>query len=205
METKAGNLLKRIVVILIVFSMMLLDGLPILSNISLAREDPETHIEVNGYFSLEGTENTNSLVCDVNNETIKINFDISVKGEGYLKNGAIKFGNNLNFMLNPDEKTYIKDSQLKLPEINTTANLNISIPISFENKKSFKLEDLSKTNTIVFKGEYVDSENIIHSIQKELTFDLTWTENTESLIAYELIKNLDFEREGNKGKYFKQN
>lgn len=69
-------------------------------------------------------------------------------------------------MLNPDEKTYIKDSQLKLPEINTTANLNISIPISFENKKSFKLEDLSKTNTIVFKGEYVDSENIIHSIQK---------------------------------------
>lgn len=85
METKAGNLLKRIVVILIVFSMMLLDGLPILSNISLAAEDPETHIEVNGYFSLEGTENTNSLVCDVNNETIKINFDISVKGEGYLK------------------------------------------------------------------------------------------------------------------------
>lgn len=200
METKAGNLLKRIVVIMIVFSMMLLDGFPILSNVSLAVEDPETQVEVNGYFSLEGTENTNSLVCDVKNQTIKINFDVSIKGDGYLKNGAIKFGNDLNFMLNPDEKTFIKDNQLKLPEINATAALNVSIPISFENKKSYKLEDLSKTNTIVFKGEYVDSENIIHAIQKELTLDLTWTENTESLAKYELIKNLDFERDGNKGK-----
>lgn len=200
METKAGNLLKRIVVILIVFSMMLLNGLPILSNISLAAGNPEANIEVNGYFSTEEIENTNSLVCDVNNQTIKLNFDISVKGEGYLKNGAIRFGNNLNFVLNPDGKTFIKDNQLKLPEVNTTANLNISIPISFENKEKFTFEDLSQSNIVTFKGEYVDNEGIIHVINRELKFDLTWQEQTDSNISCEVIKNLEFEKDGVKGR-----
>lgn len=202
METKAGNLIKRVVVILIVFSMMLLNGLPILSNISLAAEDPETQVEVNGYFSLEGTGNTNSLVCDVGEQTLKINFDINVKGDGYLKNGSIKFGNSLNFKLDPDENTVIKDNQLKLPEINTMANMNVSIPVKFEGKEKFKLQDLSKTNIIVFKGEYVDNEGFLHAISKELKFELTWKEETSSNISVETIKNLDFEKDGVKGKIF---
>lgn len=200
MEKRLGTYGKKFIVILIIFSMLLLNGGPILTNISWAAEDAESNVEVNGYFSGEGIENTNSLICDVNNQTIKINFDINVKGEGYLKNGAIKLGNDLNFIVNPDESTSIRDGQLRLPEINNTANLNVSIPISFESKKNFKIEDLSKTNTIIFKGEYIDSENIIHPIEKEVNFDLTWTETTSSNVRYELIKNLDFEKDGVKGK-----
>lgn len=200
MEKRLGTYGKKFIVILIIFSMLLLNGGPILTNISFAAEDGESNVEVNGYFSGEGIENTNSLVCDVNNQTIKINFDISVKGEGYLKNGAIKLGNDLNFTINPDESTSIRDGQLRLPEINNTANLNVSIPIKFESKKNFKIEDLSKINTIIFKGEYIDGENIIHPIEKEVTFDLTWTETTSSNVKYELIKNLDFQKDGIKGK-----
>ncbi len=200
MEKRLGAYGKKFIVILIIFSMLLLNGGPILTNISFAAEDAESNVEVNGYFSGEGMENTNSLICDVNNQTIKINFDISVKGEGYLKNGAIKLGNDLNFIVNPDESTSIRDGQLRLPEVNNTANLNVSIPISFESKKNFKIEDLSKTNTIIFKGEYIDSENIIHPIEKEVNLDLTWTETTSSNVKYELIKNLDFEKDGVKGK-----
>lgn len=39
METKAKNLIKRMIVILIVFSMLLLNGASVLTNISLAAED----------------------------------------------------------------------------------------------------------------------------------------------------------------------
>lgn len=200
METRKSSLIKKFVSILIIFSMMLMNCVPILSNVSFAADDPTSNVEVKGYFSGDSFENTNSLICDVNDETIKINFEVTVKGNGYFKSGVLKFDNNLNFELQPDSEINFKDNQLKLPEVSSSANLNISIPIAFAVKDNFTVEDLSRVNKVVFKGEYVDNEGILYTVERELNFELSWKEVTSSKINYEVIKNLDFEKDGVKGK-----
>jgi len=194
------RLVEKFLVILTVFMISFLDWGPILRNMSLAAEEQMDYVDVKGYFSRENIKNTNALVCDVNDETIKLNFEVSVKGDGYFKSGVLKFDNELNFKLNPDDDTVIKNNQLKLPEVNNSAVLNVSIPISFEEKNDFNAQYLSKNNKVVFKGEYIDSEGFLNVIEKEFDFNLSWKESTESKIDYEIIKNLDFEKDGAKGK-----
>lgn len=200
MGTKRKKLVEKIISSLIIFSMIFMNGIPILSGIVYAAENPADNVEVKGYFSGESFENTNSLVCDVNDETLKINFEVSVKGEGYLKNAVLKFKNDCNFVLNPEQGTVIKDNILKLPAVSNNANLNVSIPISFEDKDEFKLVDLSRSNKVIFKGEYIDNESIIHVVEKELIFDLSWKEISEPIVKAEMIKNIDFQRDGINGK-----
>jgi len=202
---KIGNKFEKILLSIIIFSLLMMEGLPLLNSLAFVADVNDSTVDIKAYFSGENIENSDSLICDVNDETIKINFEVSVKGDGYFKNGVLRFDNDMNFALKVEDETSLKDNQMKLPMVNSDSNLNISIPICFEDKENFDLQNLSKDNKIVFEGEYVDSDLILHSVKKELSLTLSWDEVTESKIDCQVVKNLNFERNGLKGKILQTN
>ena len=63
---------KKLVALMVMFLLMMLECMPILTNISLAAEDYENSVEVKGYFSGENIENTSSLDCNADNNSITL-------------------------------------------------------------------------------------------------------------------------------------
>ena len=102
---------KKLVALMVMFLLMMLECMPILTNISLAAEDYENSVEVKGYFSGENIENTSSLDCNADNNSITLNFDVNVKNKGYFKSGTLKFEDNLNFSVKEDSEVKLKDNQ----------------------------------------------------------------------------------------------
>lgn len=189
---------RKIVAILIVLLMTLIECLPIANNIVLAADDPENAVTFNGYFSSESVENASSLICDVSESSLKVNFEISLKKGGYLKNGVVSFKNYLNF--NIKEENQIKNNEVKIRQIGQDKSETISFPIEFERQDIYDSDYLSNVNKIIFTATYVDNEAIEHSIEKEVYLKLSWKEENSTVIETNVIKNIDYDLDGKKAK-----
>lgn len=187
---------KKLIALIIVFSMIFLDSMPILSNVVLAAEDPNNFVEVIGYFSGEGIENTSSLDCDIDIESLAINFEVSVKNKGYLRNVIWKLDDNLNFTIKEDSEVEIKNNQIKLKDVNLGETQIISIPIEFTRQAIYASDYLSNINKITFSGTYVDNDGDEHKIEKTLDLKLSWKEDTSTNVEITLTKNIEYENGG---------
>lgn len=196
---------KKLVALMVTFLLMMLECMPILTNISLAAEDYENSVEVKGYFSGENIENTSSLDCNADNNSITLNFDVNVKNKGYFKSGTLKFEDNLNFSVKEDSAVKLKDNQIKLQVLNQNETQTITIPIEFKRGDTLKVSDISKVNKVTFTGAFVDNEGNEHKIEKQLELKLSWKETTSTKIDYTILKNIDYEKDGENGKILQLN
>lgn len=196
---------KKLVALMVTFLLMMLECMPILTNISLAAEDYENSVEVKGYFSGENIENTSSLDCNADNNSITLNFDVNVKNKGYFKSGTLKFEDNLNFSVKEDSEVKLKDNQIKLQVLNQNETQTITIPIEFKREDTLKVSDISKVNKVTFTGAFVDNEGNEHKIEKQLELKLSWKETTSTKIDYTILKNIDYEKDGENGKILQLN
>lgn len=196
---------KKLVALMVTFLLMMLECMPILTNISLAAEDYENSVEVKGYFSGENIENTSSLDCNADNNSITLNFDVNVKNKGYFKSGTLKFEDNLNFSVKEDSEVKLKDNQIKLQVLNQNETQTITIPIEFKREDTLKASDISKVNKVTFNGAFVDNEGNEHKIEKQLELKLSWKETISTKIDYTILKNIDYEKDGENGKILQLN
>lgn len=197
---KKKIVIKRFIAIMIIFLLTMLDMIPILNNLSYAAEKEENAVEVKAYFSSENVENTDSLDCDVNEENANMNFEIKVNGKGYLKSGTLKLDDNPNFSIKENSEVKIKDNQIKIQALTQNETQKISIPIEFIRKDSIISTYLSKTNQVTFSGIYVDNEGKEQPIEQLLNLKLSWKEQTSTNLEYNVIKNINYEKDGAKGK-----
>lgn len=194
------KILKKLIAFYIVFLLIFFDCLPILTNYSFGADNFDNAINVIGYFSSGSVEKANSLDCDVNENNLNINFEIDVKEKGYLKSGYLKLDDNSNFKVKDNQNVQIKDNQIKLQELTQGQNQKVVIPIGFVREKIFPSDYFSRVNKIIFSGVYVDNDGIEHKIEKNIDLSLSWKEQTSTKIEYQLIKNIDYEKDGAKGK-----
>lgn len=192
--------MKKMVAVLMVVLLILIELLPIAGNVVLAAENFEDAISVKGYFSKEDTESADSLVCDTGESSLKMNFEISVTQKGYLKSGVLKLGDSLNFAIKENSEIQIKNNEIKVKGISQNNTELISVPIEFKREDVLSSNYLNATNKIIFSGVYVDNDAIEHKIEKEINLNLSWNESISTQIETELIKNIDYDLEGRKGK-----
>lgn len=202
---KKKIVIKKAMALMIIFLLTFLDAMPILNHLSYASENNENAIEVNGYFSSEKVENTTSLNCDVNEKNLNMNFEIKVNEKGYLKNGIIKLEEKANYSIKENSEVKIKDNQIKVKALNKNETQKISVPIEFKRQENIILTNLSKTNQVTFSGIYVDNEGKEQKVEKILNLDLSWKEETSTNLEYNVIKNINYEKEGVKGKILQVN
>lgn len=183
-------ILKKFIVFVIVFTLIFADFAPIASNISFATD--EKNVDVIAYFSTDTVEKQESIECEIDENSLNINFEVNVAGKGYLKNGILKFEDDLNFKIKDNDKIEVKNNQIKIKEVGTNKTQKITVPVEFERKDSYKQDYFGHGNKITFKGCYVDNEGIEHRIEKELTLKLSWKEKLSSKIDSKVIKNIDY-------------
>ena len=183
-------ILKKFIVFVIVFTLIFADFAPIASNISFATD--EKNVDVIAYFSTDTVEKQESIECEIDENSLNINFEVNVAGKGYLKNGILKFEDDLNFKIKDNDKIEVKNNQIKIKEVGTNKTQKITVPVEFERKDSYKQDYFGHGNKITFKGCYVDNEGIEHRIEKELTLKLSWKEKLSSKIDCKVIKNIDY-------------
>lgn len=197
---RKNMVVKKFVAILIVFLLTLSEFSPLMTSYVWALEDVKDNVEFKGYFSSESAENASSFVCDVQESTLKLNFEIKVTDKGYLKSGVLKFGDNLNFSVKEETELQIKDNQIKVKTIAQNESELISIPIEFKRDEKLNSSYLNATNKITFSGVYVDNDAVEHIINKTIDLNLSWKESTSTKIDNSLEKNIDYEIDGKKGK-----
>ena len=190
-------LMEKLIAIIIIFSMLFMDCLPILSSISFAAENFEDNVKINVYISSKSEEKENPLtICDASDEELSIKFNVNVQNGGYLRNGTFKLGDNLNFNIKKTSEVEIKENQFKIRDVNANETEEMEIPIEFDRQETFDHSYLSKTNHITFSGVYVDNDGDEHRIEKELELKLSWNDELKPTIEHEFMKNLDYERDG---------
>ena len=197
---KKKMIFKKAITTMIIFLLTLVDAMPILNNFSFAVENNENAIEVKSYFSSEDVENADSLNCDANEKDLKLNFEIKVNDKGYLKSGTLKLGDNLNFTIKENSDVKIKDNQIKVQSLNANESQKISLPIEYTRKDKIKSTYINKENQVTFSGIYVDNEGKEQKIEKTLNAKLSWKEQTSTNLEYNVIKNINYEKDGVKGK-----
>lgn len=197
---KKKIIIRKMIAIMIIFLLTMLDMMPILNNFSFAAENEENAVGVKAYFSSENVENADSLDCDVNEKNLNLNFEIKVNGKGYLKNGTLKLDDNLNFSIKDNSDVKIKENQIKVQALNQNETQKIAIPIEFTRKDNIISTYLSKTNQVAFSGIYVDNEGKEQPIEQMLNLKLSWKEQTSTNLEYNVIKNINYEKDGAKGK-----
>ena len=192
--------LNKIVAILILLLFVLTELLPVTGSFVFAAENQDEAVTVMGYFSSENALKADSLVCDVNEKSLTVNFEIGLKKNGYIKSGTLSFKNYLNFEIKKDSDIQIKDNEIKLRTISKDNTEYISIPIEFKRDDVVDLAYLKNVNKIVFSGIYVDNDAQEHKIEKEIDLELSWKEETSTVIESHIVKNIDFKLDDINGK-----
>lgn len=194
------NVFEKVIAILLILVFVLTNLLPV-ANISVFAADEEKEINVDVYFSTNDEEIIKPFVANVDEENLKINIDVSVKGKGYLKSGVIALEKDTNFVIQDSNEVEIKDNEIKLKQIVQGDDEKISIPIKYEKRNAFSPDYANHDNQIVFSGIFVDNEGNENTIKKIINASLVWNEELSSVVNLEITKNIDYTiSEGLQGK-----
>ncbi len=187
---KREKLFKKFIVSVIICVIFMMNMLPTVGKIVYAVN--EDSVEVNVFFVKENQEPSTVCVADINEENLKINFEIKLKNKGYLKDGVLKIDPNSNFKIGDVDGREIKNNEIKLKQITDEETETILLPIKFEKNDEFSADYAKRSNQITFSGIFVDNDAIEHEVERTVNLELTWTEEIQSNISIETIKNLDY-------------
>ena len=143
---------------------------------------------------------------DVNDENAVIVLKVNVKDEGYLKNGKIQLvgsenGGNPNFVLKSDVKDLsaeteyvegIEDNTISLKQINSGSEVEISVPIEYEQEDMSLLSKFDNKNYASFTGTYVDNKGNEKSLSKMTEVEIKWVDSRVSTISTEVVKYIPY-------------
>lgn len=202
---------KKLLIIAIIFVLMfsyfaeITEAIAASTFVSLFTGSQNSSIDFDANFNDTGNEK--NFLSDVNNENLFIRFKVKVKEDGYLKNANITIDSNeeLNFKIkecNDLEKDndYIQtidDNVVTLNKIESTSGeINIDIPIEYQNEEFINLKKLSNTFKASLFGTYIDAKGNENEISKDVELTLAWKDEREINVESEISK---FVRYGDNG------
>lgn len=151
------------------------------------------------------TKEKTKVTANVNDTNIRLKLALKVLNTGYLKEAKITLGNGkkLNFAINTDNFENVavqnfENNQIELVQLASGSNIEIELPIYYENSKYVQLENISKTNKIKFEGTYIDGEDEI-SVSKEVDLKLSWQDKREVKVSSEITKYIGYSVDGVSG------
>jgi len=165
------------------------------------------NIEFEAYLA-NAEENSNAMVCDVNEEDLAVKLQLDVKESGYLKDAKIEIKaedeKELNFAIKEDNKVAesiniqsLENNVLNLNKIdNSFEKLEISIPIEYEMEEYINEEKLCNTAKVVLSGIYVDENGKENDISEEIDLTLAWKDERSVKVENEISKYIQFGSDG---------
>lgn len=161
-------------------------------------------VEFDAYFKI-GEENSNILEADVNDENLKLYFDLRVLDKGYIKDATIEISEaeenqGLNFkVLDEFENEVVEgfeDNKFKLIKIDGESEKTLEIPIEYVYEEFITLDKLSKDFKVKFCGTYVNSEAEEIELEKESILNISWKEQREFIVGSDVTKYFEYQVEG---------
>lgn len=166
------------------------------------------NVEFEAYFGTEN-EKSSSVISDVNNSELSINFMLGVQKSGYLKNAQIEIketeeGKDINYKIKEDLELSdtvqgLEDNILRLKQVNNSSEVNISIPIEYQNETFVNEEKLNSESKIIFTGTYVDEKGNEVEVSKEVVLNVSWKDERELRLSSEVTKYIQFGAANSKG------
>ena len=141
----------------------------------------------------------------LNAESVNLKLDLAVEESGYLKNAqiAIKESNEnmgLNFKIASelDDVNYeflksFENNVLTLKQIPSNSQIDLQLPLVYENEDFIRLDKLNKTFDVVLMGIYVNDKGKELQVNKKVTLKLAWKDNREIKISSEVTKFVSIE------------
>ena len=184
-----------------VFASSIFDGI-------FGAEESTGHSNVK-FEAYVGSDKTDSITADVNDENIAISLGLNVKDSGYLKDGKIAITTTeeekeLNFRLKGDfEETdtiqFVEDNVISLKQIDYGTDVTLSVPIEYQNEEYVNESKVSSKSKVVFTGVYVDKEGEETELSKEIPLSISWKDEREVKLSEEVTKYIAFEMGKSKG------
>lgn len=161
-------------------------------------------VEFEAYFEKDDERET-ILEADINDDNLKLNFDLNLNDEGYIKDGLISIteseeNKGLNFKIKDEfenEKVEsFENNEFNLVRIEGESSQTIEVPIEYFYEEFITLDKLSKEFKVKFTGIYVDSKAKESELEKEIDLRIDWKEEREFTVESDLTKFFEFESEG---------
>ena len=86
----------------------------------------------------------------------------------------------------------IENNKIQLKQLNSKANLKLSIPIEYKNEDYINESKLYNTAKVRYTGKYVDENGKEHVITKEYEINVGWRNVREVKASQEITKYIDF-------------
>lgn len=155
-----------------------------------------------------GAEKVDAVTSDVNAENLAISLDLSVQDSGYLKDAKIAIATTeeekLNFRLKgelgeTETIQSVQDDVISLKQIDYGTDVNLEIPIEYQNEEYVSDKKVSKESKVVLTGIYVDKEGEETQISKEIPLTISWKDERKVELSEEVTKYIAFEMGESKG------
>jgi len=166
------------------------------------------NVNFEAYFKT-GDEESYSVISDVNNKELEVNFRVNVEESGYLKDAQIeiaetKENNGINYRIKGDLELSetiqeLEDNTFILKQINNSSEVNISVPIEYKNEEYVNDENLNKESKIIFTGTYVDDNGDDIEIFKEIILNVSWKDKRAVDLETEVTKYIQYGQDNAKG------
>ena len=157
-----------------------------------------TNVQFDAYFKVNETK-VHSKQAKIG-ENLKVYLNINVLNNGTLNNGKIKI-NDSNFKIkdNTINNTYIKSINKENNEIELNPiiynNVEIEIPIEFNNITEVTEEYYSKETTLSLEGGYTQGKKE-KQIQGNIITQIDWTDDSDVTLIQGISKVVDLNTNG---------
>ena len=157
-----------------------------------------TNVQFDAYFKVNETK-VHSKQAKIG-ENLKVYLNINVLNNGTLNNGKIKI-NDSNFKIkdNTINNTYIKSINKENNEIELNPiiynNVEIEIPIEFNNITEVTEEYYSKETTLSLEGGYTQGKKE-KQIQGNIITQIDWTDDSDITLTQGISKVVDLNTNG---------
>lgn len=166
------------------------------------------NVKFEAFFQAEDEESY-SVISDVNNKELGINFRVNVEQSGYLKDAQIEIAETeenkgINYRIKDDLELSetiqeLTDNVFKLKQIGNSSEVNISVPIEYKNEAYVNDENLNKESKVIFTGTYVNNEGEDVEIFKEIILNVIWKDGRDVNVETEVTKYIQYGMEDEKG------
>ncbi len=165
------------------------------------------NVKFDAYFA-EKDGNTHYKVADVNSDEVKLDLNLEVQKEGYLKNAIITLETGddetkLNYEVSKitDEASMVQkqeENSLALRQVNKDETVKLQLNISPKLEEMMNTQSLNQTSKVVLKATYMDAKGEETPIEKSVDINIGWTGEYEVENEIEVSKYIPLNTNGNK-------
>lgn len=197
-----SRVFSKIIALLVVFLVLFSEaGMALKYGVSYASSGGNNgkYVEFDAYL----IDNAHEATYKIDSDEAKLYINLSLKENGYLKNGVISFENE-NFDI-VSEKVQneniekIEGNVITLKQVNNGASVNLELPIKIKKSEQINTDMFAKEFSTKLTGTFVDSEAEEKEVQSSVENKLNWTADAKANTTLNIQKYVPFNSNENYG------